>query len=201
MISSVVGAHILFTLSAMVLSIVVSLPLGYLGHRLKLGGSALLIAVGLCYAIPSLPMFIIVPAVFGTGLRSPATMIIVLSIYGVALLTRFVADGFASVDSMVIRAAQSQGMTARQRIFSVELPLAMPVIMAGIRVMTVSTVGLVTIGTLVGISNIGSLFTDGFQRGIISEVFLGTVLSVGLALILDAIIVLIAKVFMPWRNA
>lgn len=200
-LSEQLAAHLSYTLAAVVLSIVVALPLGYLGARAKLGGPALLILVGLFYAIPSLPMFIIVPAVFGTGLRSAATMIIVLSTYGVAVLTRFAADGFTSVDPLVRRSARTQGMTAWQSFWHVELPLAIPVIVAGVRVMVVSTVGLVTIGTLVGIQNLGMLFTDGFQRGIAAEIGLGVALSVALALVLDAVVVGIGKLATPWRRA
>ncbi|QGU08217.1 Putative osmoprotectant uptake system permease protein YehY [Corynebacterium occultum] len=193
--------HLLLTVPAVLLSLLIALPIGWLAHRWQLGGGLILVLVGVIYAIPSLPMFIIVPSVLGIGLRSNATMIIVLTAYGVALLSRTVADAFASVPGETRRAATGIGYSDTRRFFTVDLPLAAPVILAGLRVVVVSTVSLVTVGAVVGIQSLGTLFTDGFQRGIFASVLTGLVLTVALALLLDALCLLAGRILLPWQRA
>lgn len=191
--------HLWLTLPAVLLSLTIAIPVGWTAHRWRIGG-ALLPLVGVLYAIPSLPLFVLIPAFFGTGLRSPMTMIAVLTIYGVAILTRTVADAFSSVPRHVAKAATAIGFSTARRFWSVEFPLALPVIIAGLRVVVVSTVSLVTVGSVVGIQSLGTLFTDGFQRGIISEVVTGVVLTIALALLLDACCVLAQRLLLPWST-
>ncbi|MDQ0000615.1 osmoprotectant transport system permease protein [Pseudarthrobacter sulfonivorans] len=179
----------------------IALPLGVLANRRPRFGGALLSIAGLLYAVPALPLLIIVPALLGIPLRSPLTMVVVLTIYGVALLVRSVADAFAAVDQTARQAAVAIGHSQRAVFWQVELPLAVPVILSGVRVVVVSTVGLVTIGALVGISSLGSLFTDGFQRGIAEEVLTGMVLTVVLAMLLDTAVVVSGQMFSPWMRA
>lgn len=191
--------HLWLTLPAVLLSLTIAIPVGWTAHRWRIGG-ALLPLVGVLYAIPSLPLFVLIPAFFGTGLRSPMTMIAVLTIYGVAILSRTVADAFSSVPGHVAKAATAIGFSTARRFWSVEFPLALPVIIAGLRVVVVSTVSLVTVGSVVGIQSLGTLFTDGFQRGIISEVVTGVVLTIALALLLDACCVLAQRLLLPWST-
>ncbi|GAA3711807.1 hypothetical protein GCM10022377_26540 [Zhihengliuella alba] len=201
LIAELTWAHLWLSVPAILLSLLLSVPIGWLAHvRPRLGG-ALLSGASLLYAIPALPLLILVPAVFGVPLRSAATMIIALTVYGVALLVRSVADGFASVDPAVRQAAVAVGHSPRQMFWTVDLPLAVPVVAAGLRVVTVSTVGLVTIGALIGVANLGTLFTDGFQRGIVAEVVTGLVATVLLALLLDGLVVLAARAATPWARA
>ncbi|MFP7365427.1 ABC transporter permease subunit [Corynebacterium callunae] len=200
LILELVGVHLLFAIPAIVLSLVISIPLGWAAYRWKIGGAALLTLIGLLYTIPSLPMFILVPALVGTDIRSGSTMVIVLTLYGIALMVRSVTNGFDSVPPAALKAAEGIGYSPRQKFWAVQLPLAAPVILAGLRVVVVSTVSLVTVGAVVGIQSLGYLFTDGFQRGIIGEVLCGIVLTVVLALLLDAACVLAGKLLLPWTN-
>lgn len=193
--------HLALSLPAMILSVLIALPLGVLANRRPRSGGALLSIAGLLYAVPALPLLIIVPALLGIPLRSPLTMVVVLTIYGVALLVRSVADGFDAVDQISREAAIAIGHSPRAVFWQIELPLAVPVILSGVRVMVVSTVGLVTIGALVGISSLGSLFTDGFQRGIAEEVIAGVVLTVIMAMLLDAVVVIAGRMLAPWSRA
>lgn len=192
------GAHLVLTVPAVLLSVVIAVPLGWLGFRFPLVGRPLTIAAGLLYAIPALPLLIVIPALFGTPLRSGATMVIALTLYGVALLVRTAADAFAAIGDDARGAATAIGFSPWQRFWRVELPLAIPVLLSGTRVVLVSTVGLVTIGALIGVSSLGTLLTDGFQRGIIAEVSVGLVATVVLALVLDALLVLGCRMAMPW---
>ncbi len=146
-------------------------------------------------------MLIIIPVIIGIALRSNTNMVIVLALYGIAVLVRQVADAFASLPTSVLEAADSLGYPALRRFFEVELPLALPSILAGVRVVVVSTVSLVTVGAFIGVRSLGTLFTDGFQRGLISEVLSGLVATLVVALVLDALLVFLGWVATPWTRS
>lgn len=192
--------HLLMSVPAILVSILIAVPIGRLAYRRpKLGGPLLVVAT-LLYAIPALPLLIIIPVLFGIPLRSTATMIVALSIYGVALLVCTAADAFASVDAKVRDAAIAVGHSPRSVFWKVDLPLAIPVLLAGIRVVTVSTIGLVTIGALIGVPSLGTLLTDGFQRGIVAEVATGIIATVLLALLLDVLLLITGYLTTPWTR-
>ncbi|QOR47303.1 ABC transporter permease subunit [Trueperella pecoris] len=192
--------HLVLASVAIVVALLVSVPVGWLANRWRLGREALIALVGAIYAIPSLPMFIVIPIITGAPIRSMATVVIVLSLYGVALLVRTVADAFAALPRDVIRASESLGYSGWWRFWGVELPLTGPVILAGLRVVIVNTVSLVTVGAVVGIQSVGTLFTDGFQRGIIAEVVAGLIVTIALALALDAVAVFGGRLIFPWTR-
>ena len=194
-------AHLRLSWIPIVLSVLIAVPLGYFAQRMPRIGGAVLGAASLLYAIPALPLLVIIPALLGFPLRSAATLITALTVYGVALMVRTCADAFASVDSATTLSATAIGHSTWQRWWRVELPLAVPVIVAGARVVTVSTVGLVTIGALIGVPSLGTLFTDGFQRGIPAEIITGIVGTVLVALVLDGVCALIGWLLTPWRRA
>ncbi len=193
-------AHLLLAVPAIALSLVIAVPIGRCAHRYGRVGGVLLTAFSLLYSIPALPLLIMVPVVLGTPLRSSATMIAALTLYGVALLVGAAADAFGSVPPPVTQAATAMGYSPRGRFWQVELPLALPVYLAGARVMAVSTVSLVTIGSLVGIPSLGNLLTDGFQRGIVEEVVTGIVVTIALAVALDLLLVGLGWLLLPWRR-
>jgi len=192
--------HLLLSVPAILVSVVIAVPLGRLAYRRPKLGGPLLVMATLLYAIPALPLLIIIPALLGIPLRSAATMVVALSVYGVALLVRTAADAFASVEPKVRDAAIAVGNSPRSVFWKVDLPLAVPVLLAGIRVVTVSTIGLVTIGALIGVPSLGTLLTDGFQRGIVAEVATGVIATVLLALLLDALLLTIGRLATPWTR-
>ncbi|GGF42048.1 ABC transporter permease [Microbacterium sorbitolivorans] len=198
---SLIGEHLALSLPAIALSILIAVPLGRFAQRRPRLGGSLTSAAALLYAIPALPMLIVIPVLLGVPLRSSTNMIITLAVYGTALLVRSVVDGFRSVDTSVRESATAIGYSPIGMFWRVDLPLALPVILAGVRVVTVSTISLATIGALVGISNLGSLLTDGFQRGITSEVATGILVTAALALALDGLLLLTGRVLAPWRRA
>ncbi len=192
--------HLRLSIPPIVLSLVLAIMIGYLAHRQRHVRGPLLTLTGLLYAVPSLPLLIIIPVVFGTPLRSDATMIIALTIYGVALLVRSAADAFGSVEPSVHETANAVGFSSWTRFWRVELPLAGPVLLAGLRVVAVSTVSLVTVGAVIGIQSLGTLFTDGFQRGIQAEILTGVVLTVLVGYALDSACVVAGRLLMPWTR-
>lgn len=193
--------HLLLSVPAIVISACIAVPIGRLAHSRPRLGRPLLGAATLLYAIPALPLLIIIPALIGIPLRSPATMIVALSVYGVALLVRTAADAFDSVDKRVRDAAIAIGNSPRSIFWRVDLPLAVPVLVSGLRVVAVSTISLVTIGALIGVPSLGTLLTDGFQRGIAAEVATGVIATVLLALLLDALLLVLGRLATPWSRA
>lgn len=200
-IAELTRQHLELALPPILFSLLIAIPIGRYAFSHPLFGRSLLNAASLMYAVPSLPLIITIPIIIGTPLRSNLTMITALTVYGVALLVRTAADAFASVDAHTRDAALALGHSPRTILWKVDLPPAIPVIVSGLRVVASSTIGLVTIGALVGIPSLGSLLTDGFQRGITAEVTAGIVATIIVALIIDAIIQGFTWLLTPWSHA
>lgn len=192
--------HLQQSVIAIAIAFVISVPLGWFAWRYRLVRGTLITLTGLLYTIPSLALLILLPTALGYSILSEANLIVALIIYGVALLVRAVADGLDSVDADTRLAATAMGYGAFRRFWAVDFPLAGPVILAGLRVTSVSTIALATVGILVGVTNLGYLFTNGYQRRIIEEIFSGVVAVVVLALVIDVVLVLIGRVLMPWAR-
>ena len=192
--------HLALSVPAIILSFVISVPIGWLAHRYRWSRGVLLSICGLLYAIPSLALFIALPAFTGLSLRSPVNLVIALTLYGIAVIVRTSADAFDSVERDIRQSATAVGYSATGRFWGVELPLAGPVLLSGLRVVIVSTVSLATVGAVIGVQSLGSLFTDGFQRGIQAEIITGIVATIVLALGLDALSVLLGRLLMPWTR-
>jgi osmoprotectant transport system permease protein len=193
-------AHLATSLPAILAALLVSVPLGWLAHRYRVLNGPVLTGAGLMYAIPSLPLFIVLPVLIGTGVRDVVNVVVALTLYGIALLVRSVADGLDGVPPEARSAAVALGYPPLRRFLTVDLPLAGPVILSGLRVVAVSTVSLCTVGAVLGIPSLGMLFTDGFQRGILAEILTGIVLTAVLALVLDRLLVVLGRLAMPWTR-
>lgn len=192
--------HLALSVPAIILSFVVSVPIGWLAHRYRWSRGVLLSLCALLYAIPSLALFVALPPITGLSLRSPLNLVIALTLYGVAVIVRTAADAFDSVEPDVRHSATALGYSTVGRFWGVELPLAGPVLLSGLRVVIVSTVSLATVGAVIGVPSLGSLFTDGFQRNIQAEIITGIVATILLAVLLDWAAVLIGRLLMPWSR-
>ncbi|GEB44940.1 MULTISPECIES: ABC transporter permease [Microbacterium] len=193
--------HLRQSIIALIAGFVLSVPLGWVAWRYRLVRSGVITITGLLYTIPSLALLILVPVVTGWySIVSETNLIVALAIYAVAILVRAVADGLDSVDAGVRQASTAIGYGSFRRFWAVEFPLAGPVVLAGLRVASASTIALATVGILVGIQNIGYLFTNGLQRRIIPEVFAGVVAVVVLALVIDLLLVIAGRLLMPWTR-
>jgi osmoprotectant transport system permease protein len=182
----------------LVIGFVVSIPLGWVASRWPRSYPPIITTTGLLYTIPSLALFVIMPIVLGTKILDPVNVIVALTIYTVALLVRTVADGLSAVPDEIAQAATAMGYKGVRRLFGVELPLAAPVIAAGLRVAAVSNVSIVSIASLIGVSQLGDLLIDGYNRVIWGELVTGIVACVLLALAFDAVIVLGTRLVTPW---
>lgn len=193
--------HLRQSLIALVVGFVVSIPIGWVAWRYRLVRSSVITITGLLYTIPSLALLILVPVITGWySIISENNLVVALAIYAVAILVRAVADGLDSVDAGVRQASTAIGYGSFRRFWAVEFPLAGPVVLAGLRVTSASTIALATVGILVGIQNLGYLFTNGLQRRIIPEVFAGVVAVVVIALVVDLLLVLAGRLLMPWTR-
>lgn len=195
------GQHVLLAVVPLVVGVAVALPIGYLGVRFGWLYHPILNVSGVVYAIPSLAIFVTLPYVLGTKILSPVNIVVALAIYTVALMSRTVADGLRSVDPALTEAATAMGYKRTRRLLEVELPLAAPVILAGVRVAAVSNISLVSVGALLGIGGLGALFTRGFQLFYTAPIVVGIVLSILLAAIADVVIVLFQRAVTPWTRA
>ncbi|EAR25445.1 ABC-type glycine betaine transport, permease protein [marine actinobacterium PHSC20C1] len=192
--------HVRLSVPPIVLGFLISIPLGWFAYRFKLTRGILLTVAGLLYTIPSLALFVILPPLLGISFLSELNITIALTLYAVAIMARSVADALASVDPAIRQSATAVGFGGWRRFWTVDFPLAGPVVLAGLRVAAVSTVSLVTVGILIGVESLGYLFTNGFQRRIIEEIFAGVVMTVVVALLIDRGLVLLGRLLMPWTT-
>nr|WP_300142620.1 ABC transporter permease subunit [Propionicimonas sp.] len=193
--------HAVLAVIPLVVGLLLAIPLGWLARRHRVLYTPLIAGTGLLYTIPSLALFILMPLVLGTGILDPVNVVAALTIYTVALLVRTVADGLGSVPDDVTQAATAMGIGRVRRFFGVELPLAVPVIAAGLRVAAVSNVSIVSVAALLGIPQLGSLFTDGFARNFLDPIVVGILACMALALVLDLAILWGSRAVTPWLRA
>jgi osmoprotectant transport system permease protein len=198
LVASLAVDHLRQSLPPILYGLVVAIPLGWIAHRFRAVRGFVLTVTGLLYTLPSLALLPLLPVIFGISALSETNLVLALSIYAIALLVRSVADGFDAVDADVRLSATAVGFGSVRRFFRVELPLAGPVILAGLRVAAVSTISLATVGILIGVTNLGYLFTNGFQRRLVEEILAGVVAVALVALLVDVILVLVARALMPW---
>ncbi|MEP7089145.1 MAG: ABC transporter permease subunit [Nocardioidaceae bacterium] len=192
--------HARLAVIPILVSFLLSIPLGWVANRTPLLRSVVITGGSLLYTIPSLPLFVILPLIIPTRVLDDTNLVVALCIYGVAIMSRSAADALASVDQTTVDAATAVGYSSGTRFFKVELPLAGPVLLAGMRVVSVSTIALVSVGVIIGSENLGYFFQNGKQRGILEEVVVGIVLSLLLALLFDLVIVAVGRILMPWTR-
>ena len=195
------GQHVWLSLVPVVLGAVLALPVGYLAVRYRWLYAPVVNTGGVLYSVPSLALFVVIPAIIPVGVLSPLNIVVALSVYTFALLTRTVADALISVQGEATWAATAMGFRPVRRLLSVELPMSLPVMMAGLRVATVSNISLVSVGAIIGVGGLGDLFTRGLQLSFLEPIFVGIILSVLLAALCDIAIVLLQRRLTPWSRA
>lgn len=192
--------HVWLALLPVLVGALLALPFGYLAVRHPALYQPVVNIGGLIYSIPSLALFLMLPPVLGLKVLDPLNIVAALSLYTFALLARTVADALRSVQGPTTQAAFALGYRPMRRLVGVELPMALPVIMAGLRVATVSNISLVSVGAFLGVGGLGALFTRGLQLDFLEPIIVGIVLSVLLAAICDSGIVLLQRRLTPWTR-
>lgn len=195
------GQHLVLAILPMVLGLLIAIPLAQLARQNRTLRAVVLTASSLLYTIPSLALFIILPTLIGTRILDPANVVVALTIYAVALLVRAALDAFDSVNEDLQQAAVAMGFKPLARFLQIDLPLSLPVMFAGLRVVSVSNISLVSVAALLGIGNLGMLFTSGLQRDFVTEVFVGIIAILVLALVMDAVLVALERILTPWARA
>lgn len=198
MIGSLLVEHVILAVLPVVIAFVVSLPLGFLVSKTRRAANVILAFLGVIYSIPSLALFVMMPLILGTRILDPVNIVVALAIYSTALLVRSVVDGLRGVSPAVRQSASAVGYGWPRRLFRIELPLAMPVIFAGLRVVTVSNIALVSVAVLVGSGALGKLFDLGFASYFYTPIIIALILMLALSLIFDALILVIQRGTLPW---
>ena len=175
--------------------LVISLPLGIIAARWRWFYPPVLTVVNILYAVPSLALFVALIPKFGL---TDTTVIIALTVFSLCVILPNVVEGLRGVPPAVTQAATAMGYGPLRRLALVELPLAIPVIIAGLRVGVVSSISLASVGQLIGVSSLGYLFIDGLQRAFPTEIYVGLVLVVVLAIICDLLLVAVRRALTPW---
>jgi osmoprotectant transport system permease protein len=196
-LTSALGQHLQITLWSLLLGVLIAFPLALLARRLPAIRGLVLGTSTMIYTIPSLALFPFLVPFTGISMK---TVVIGLGLYALTILVRSMLAGLVGVPDEVRESATGLGYGRTRLLFRVELPLALPVIMAGLRVATVSTVALTTVGTLVSYGGLGNLIRDGVQNDFKAEILAASVLCVVLAVALDAVIVGLQWLATPWTH-
>jgi osmoprotectant transport system permease protein len=192
--------HIGLTVLPILVGFVVAVPLGYWASKNRIARSILLTIFSILYTLPSLVLFVAVPVALGLAILDSRNVIVALTIYAIAIMLRSATDGFSSVSGEVRESARAVGYSGVQRFFRVELPLAGPVLLAGLRIVSVSTVSLATVGSFIGIDSLGNLFIEGNENYNPPETIAGIVAVLLLALVYDLILTFIGRLLLPWNR-
>ncbi|WP_131736156.1 ABC transporter permease [Actinomadura roseirufa] len=190
--------HLRLALFPVVFGLLISLPLGVLCRRWRWFYPPVLTAANVLYAIPSLALYMIF--IQYTGLNE-STVMIPLTLYSLSVLVPNVVDGLASVSEPVRQAATAVGFGTLRRLVQVEMPIAVPVVIAGVRVAAVSSISLVAIGQLIGQGGLGEDIFRGYQLNFPTQILAASVLIVLLALVTDALLVAVQWLLTPWARA
>ncbi len=189
--------HLELTVLSVALGVVVSALLSAIALRFRFTASPITGFTGFLYTIPSVALFGLLVPYFGL---SRTTAVLPLTAYTLLVLVTNTLAGFAAVPGAVRDAANGMGLTPVRRVIEVEIPLALPYIVAGLRIAVVSTVGLVTIAAIIGQGGLGALILDGLQRTFWTPMTIGATLSIVLALVLDVAIYAFGRRLTPWTR-
>jgi len=195
-ILSAAQQHVFLTVVSVALGFAIAFPVALLARRFRAEGAVLGLTTGL-YTVPSLALFgLLLPF---TGLGVP-TVIIALVIYSLTILVRNVIAGLEGVPEDVRESARGMGFGPVRQLFSVELPLAMPAVFAGLRIATVSTVALVTVGALIGAGGLGNLIYEGLNSVFRAQVLTAAALCVVIAVAADLLLLGMQRMLTPWQR-
>jgi osmoprotectant transport system permease protein len=190
--------HVSLTAQAVLVAALIAIPLAVLAYWFRPLTGPILAGAGVLYTIPALAVFAFIAPYLGIGSR---TVVIPLAVYALLMIIRNTLTGLVQVPAEVRDAAQGMGYGRLVQLLRIELPLALPGILTGLRLATVSTVAMTTIGVLVGHGGLGQLILGGFRNNFFkAEILTGTVLCVALALVLDLLLLGLGRLATPWSR-
>ncbi|MDV8078167.1 ABC transporter permease [Rhodococcus sp. IEGM 1370] len=192
--------HLYLSLVPLLIGLLIAIPLGTVIRNTRWVRRITLTVASIAFTLPSLALFVTIPAIVGLPVLDPLNVVIALAVYSTALLVRAVPEALDSVPVAVVDSAEAMGYSTLRRAVTVELPLALPVLIANIRVVAVTNISLVSVGSVIGIGGLGQLFTQGYQRDYPDQIFAGIISIVFLALIFDAALYLLGRRLTPWTR-
>lgn len=192
--------HLYLALVPLFVGLMIAVPVGIAVRGVRWLRRITLTLASVAFTIPSLALFVTIPSIVGLQILDPLNVVIALTIYAAALLVRAVPEALDAVPAEVIDSATAMGFTSLRRALTVELPLALPVLFANIRVVAVTNISLVSVGSVIGIGGLGQLFTQGYQRDYPDEILAGIIAIVVLALVIDALLYLLGWALTPWTR-
>ena len=193
--------HLRLSLVPLLIGLVIAVPLGAFVHRNTVLRRVVTVTASIVFTVPSLALFVVLPLIIPTRILDEANVIVALTLYTVALLVRVVPEALDAVPPAVLDAATAIGYRPWVRVVKVELPLAIPVLIAGLRVVAVTNISMVSVGSVIGIGGLGTWFTEGYQADTSEQIIAGIVAIFVLAIVIDTLIMLVGKAATPWTRA
>ena len=193
--------HLRLSLLPVLTGLAIAVPLGVAVQRAPMARRLTTAAASLVFTIPSLALFVALPVIIGTRILDEANVVVALTAYTAALLVRAVLEALDTVPVDVRDAATAMGYAPIKRIFKVELPLSIPVMTAGLRVVMVTNIAMVSVGSVIGVGGLGTWFTAGYQTNKSDQIVGGIIAVLFLAFVIDMLIVLIGWLATPWERA
>ncbi|MGO8769147.1 MAG: ABC transporter permease [Mycobacterium sp.] len=193
--------HLRLSLLPVLIGLAIAVPLGVVVQRAPVARRLTTATASVVFTIPSLALFVVLPVIIGTRILDEANVIVALTAYTAALLVRVVLEALDAVPAQVRDAATAVGYPPVKRILKVELPLSVPILIAGLRVVVVTNIAMVSVGSVIGIGGLGTWFTEGYQTDKSEQIFAGIIVLFVLAVVIDGLIVLAGRAATPWERA
>ncbi|GBG40816.1 ABC transporter permease [Mycobacterium montefiorense] len=193
--------HLRLSLVPVLIGLLIAVPLGVLVQRQPIARQLTTATASVVFTVPSLALFVALPVIIGTRILDEANVLVALTAYTTALMVRAVLEALDAVPAQVRDAATAIGYSAVKRILKVELPLSIPVMVAGLRVVVVTNIAMVSVGSVIGIGGLGTWFTEGYQTDKSDQILAGIVALFVLAVVIDVLIVLAGRLATPWSRA
>jgi osmoprotectant transport system permease protein len=193
--------HLRLSLIPVVLGLLIAVPLGALVQRTTVLRRLTTVTASIIFTIPSLALFVVLPLIIPTRILDEANVIVALTLYTTSLLVRAVPEALDAVPPQVRDAATAVGYRPLTRMLKIELPLAIPVLVAGLRVVAVTNISMVSVGSVIGIGGLGTWFTEGYQADKSDQIVAGIIAIFLLAIIIDTLILFAGRLATPWTRA
>ena len=193
--------HLRLSLIPVLIGLLIAVPLGALVQRTTTLRRLTTLTASIIFTIPSLALFVVLPLIIPTRILDEANVIVALTLYTTALLVRVVPEALDAVPAAVHDAATAVGYKPLTRMAKIELPLSIPVLVAGLRVVAVTNISMVSVGSVIGIGGLGTWFTEGYQADKSDQIVAGIIAIFVLAIVVDALILLAGRLATPWIRA
>ncbi|MBV9512655.1 MAG: ABC transporter permease [Mycobacteriaceae bacterium] len=193
--------HVRLALIPVLLGLLIAVPLGAFVQRTRILRRLTTVTASIIFTIPSLALFVVLPLIIPTRILDEANVIVALTLYTTALLVRAVPEALDAVPGQVRDAATAVGYRPLTRMLKVDLPLSIPVLVASLRVIAVTNISMVAVGSVIGIGGLGTWFTEGYQADKSTQIVAGIVAIFVLAVVVDTVIMAAGRLATPWMSA